>query len=56
MKTIGNLFGGAICAALLGACAGGVTPYENLNGRQVRGTPKEAPTPAPEAPAHQKPS
>jgi len=56
MKTIGNLFGGVICAALLGACAGGVTPYENMNGRQVRGIPKEALTPAPEAPVPQKPS
>lgn len=45
MTRIGNLLGGAICAVLLGACAGGVTPYENLNGRQVRGLPKEAPMP-----------
>ncbi len=56
MKKIANLFGGAILAAFLGACAGGATPYENMNGRQVRGLPKEAPTPAPEAPVPQKPS
>jgi hypothetical protein len=58
MKTFGNLLGGSICATLLlGACAGSVMPYENLNGRQVRGLPIEAPMPPePVAPGPEMPS
>lgn len=43
MKTIAGLSAGAVCALLLGACTGAAMPYENLNGRQLRGLPMEAP-------------
>ncbi len=56
MKSVVGLGAGAICAAILAACAGGITPYENLSGQQVRGLPKEEPAPPlPDVPPAEKP-